>query len=77
MTALPPKPPHNFFPLRFSLPLAPSDADRHRMIEMEAYRRAECRNFTAGHAIDDWLAAEAEVDARLAYARRLAGVTAS
>lgn len=77
MTALPPKPPQNFFPLRFSLPLAPSDAERRRMIEMEAYRRAESRNFAAGHALDDWLAAEAEVDARLAYARKLAGIRAS
>jgi hypothetical protein len=77
MTALPPMPPHNFFPLRFSLPLAPSEADRRRLIETEAYRRAESRNFAAGHAIDDWLAAEAEVDARLAYSRKLAGITAA
>jgi Protein of unknown function (DUF2934) len=76
MTALPPKPTHNFFPLRFSLPRIACEAERRRMIETEAYLRAERRNFAPGHEVQDWLAAEAEVDARLAYARRLAGSTA-
>jgi hypothetical protein len=35
------------------------------MIEFGAYTRAERRGFVGGHALDDWLQAEAEVDARL------------
>jgi len=75
MTALPPKPTHNFFPLRFSPPMAGSDSERRRMIERVAYRRAEYRNFAAGHELEDWLAAEAEVDRQLSYARSLGGIT--
>lgn len=76
MTALPPRPTHNFHPLRFSLPLIATESERRGLIETEAYLRAERRHFAPGHEIEDWLAAEAEVDARLAYARKLAGVTA-
>ena len=76
MTSLPPKPTHNFFPLRFSLPLIASESERRAMIAAEAYLRAERRNFAAGHEIEDWLAAEAEVSARLAYARKLVGFAA-
>jgi hypothetical protein len=36
---------------------------RHSLIEEAAYRRAEARAFAPGHELDDWLAAEAEVDA--------------
>jgi hypothetical protein len=75
MTALPPKPTHNFFPLRFSPPLAVSESERRNMIEMAAYLRAEKRNFEAGHAVEDWADAEAEVDLRLSHARRLSGIT--
>ncbi|HEX2585272.1 MAG TPA: DUF2934 domain-containing protein [Steroidobacteraceae bacterium] len=39
--------------------------DRHAMIERLAYQYAESRGFSPGHDIEDWLAAEAEVDARL------------
>ena len=46
------------------------------MIAAEAYLRAERRNFAAGHEIEDWLAAEADVNARLAYARKLVGFAA-
>jgi hypothetical protein len=46
------------------------------MIESAAYLRAESRNFEAGHEVEDWLAAEAEVDNRLSYVRRLAGIDA-
>jgi hypothetical protein len=45
------------------------------MIEMAAYLRAEKRNFEAGHEIEDWALAEAEVDLRLSHARRLSGIT--
>ena len=36
---------------------------RHNMIAEEAYLRAEQRGFVGDHEIDDWLQAEAEVDA--------------
>jgi hypothetical protein len=74
MTALPPKPTHNFFPLRFSPPMAVSDSERRAMIERAAYLRAELRNFATGHEIEDWLTAEAEVDRGLSHARKLAGI---
>ncbi len=73
MTALPPKPTHNFFPLRFSPPMIASESERRRMIEKAAYIRAERRHFAVGHELEDWLAAEAEVNSRLAHAQRLAG----
>ena len=75
MTALPPKPTHNFFPLRFSPPMIASASERLKLVEIEAYLRAERRNFEPGHEVEDWLAAEGEIDARLAHARKLAGVS--
>ncbi len=38
---------------------------RHALIAEAAYLRAEGRGFAPGHETDDWLAAEAEVDALL------------
>jgi hypothetical protein len=38
---------------------------RHAMIAESAYLRAERRGFVPGHETEDWLAAEAEVDALL------------
>ena len=38
---------------------------RAALIAEAAYFRAEKRGFGAGHETEDWLAAEAEVDARL------------
>lgn len=38
---------------------------RTALIARAAYFRAERRGFVPGHEVDDWLAAEAEVDARL------------
>ncbi len=35
---------------------------RHQMIAEAAYYRAECRGFESGCELDDWLAAEAEID---------------
>ena len=73
MTALPPKPTHNFFPLRFSPPMFASESERRDLIATEAYLRAERRHFTAGHELEDWLAAEATVNARLSQVRKLVG----
>lgn len=49
---------------------APSDTfiageDRFRMIAEAAYFRAEQRGFAPGNEMDDWLAAELEIDALL------------
>ncbi len=67
--------PRNFDPLRFSPPPQPapveprrSPEERRKLIEEAAYYRAQQRHFLAGHELDDWLAAEAEVDRRLALA---------
>ena len=35
------------------------------MIAEAAYNRAQLRGFTAGGEVQDWLEAEAEIDARL------------
>ena len=45
-------------------PHGPADNQERRqvMIAEAAYFRAERRGFEAGHALEDWLAAEAEVD---------------
>ena len=40
--------------------------DRRVSIEKAAYLKAERRGFAAGHELEDWLAAENEVDQRLA-----------
>jgi tRNA isopentenyl-2-thiomethyl-A-37 hydroxylase MiaE len=53
-----------------------SESERRSMIELAAYLRAEARHFEAGHEVEDWLAAEAEVDQRLSYVERLTGLTA-
>lgn len=39
--------------------------ERYKMIAAAAYLRAERRGFANGHALDDWIAAEAEIDAML------------
>ncbi len=61
--------PRNFNPLRFSLPPRKAPEDRHAMIAKAAYFRAERRNFQSGHELEDWLAAEREVDRQSAEAR--------
>jgi hypothetical protein len=65
MTALPARPTHNFDPLRFSRPAVKSEEERRRLIAKAAYLRAQRRHFQAGHEIEDWLAAEAEIDAQI------------
>ncbi|HEV2268954.1 MAG TPA: DUF2934 domain-containing protein [Steroidobacteraceae bacterium] len=42
-----------------------SEEARRAMIAQAAYLRAERRGFAPGHEEEDWLAAEAEVDALL------------
>jgi hypothetical protein len=51
-----------------SHPAALAGEDRYRMIAEAAYYRAEQRGFAPGSELDDWLAAEIEVDALLADA---------
>jgi DUF2934 family protein len=44
--------------------------DWHRqMIQEAAYFRAEARGFVGGDPVEDWLAAEAEIDAWVSAAR--------
>lgn len=43
--------------------------ERQRMIAEAAYYRAERRGFTGGSDVEDWLAAEAEVDGLLGTTR--------
>ncbi|HUX72729.1 MAG TPA: DUF2934 domain-containing protein [Steroidobacteraceae bacterium] len=40
-------------------------ADRQELIREAAFAHAERRGFAPGHELDDWLAAETEVDQRL------------
>jgi hypothetical protein len=46
--------------------------DRTAMICEAAYFRAEKRSFAPGHELEDWLAAEREVDAMLVRGNHLA-----
>ncbi len=55
-----------FNPLRFCDPPAPPAGavkSRAALIAEHAYYRAERRGFAPGHEVEDWLSAEAEVDA--------------
>jgi hypothetical protein len=51
--------------------MGPTPEERHRMIAEEAYYRAQRRGFHGGDPLQDWLAAEAEIERRLG--RRNAG----
>ena len=42
-----------------------SDQERYQMIAEAAYFRAADRDFAPGHEIDDWIAAEKEIDLML------------
>jgi hypothetical protein len=44
---------------------APSPQEREQMVAVAAYYRALHRSFEPGHELEDWLEAEAEVDAAL------------
>jgi hypothetical protein len=50
---------------------APPADPRHAMIAEAAYFRSEKRGFADGHELDDWLAADADID------RQLGGATAA
>jgi len=43
-------------------PKPPESEEREAMIAEAAYFRAEARGFEAGHELEDWLAAEREID---------------
>lgn len=45
--------------------IAANGEDRHNMIATAAYYRAERRGFNSGGETEDWLEAEAEIDAML------------
>jgi len=47
---------------RFAFP----DRSLHHQIEVAAYFRAEHRGFAPGHAVDDWLEAERELEDQIA-----------
>ena len=55
--------PPSFDPLRFVQPSTSAKPRAARIAEI-AYFKAEKRGFEPGHERDDWLAAEAEVDAQ-------------
>jgi TfoX/Sxy family transcriptional regulator of competence genes len=44
---------------------APTARQREQMIAVAAYYRAQKRNFDPGHDLEDWLEAEAEINAQL------------
>ncbi len=46
-------------------PVNISAEERWRMVATAAYHRAEKRGFEPGHEVEDWLAAEREIDAVL------------
>ena len=48
---------------RKAAPAVPSRDQRDAMVRMAAYFRAEQRGFAPGNEWEDWLAAEAEIDA--------------
>jgi hypothetical protein len=54
-----------FDPFRFSRSPGVSQLERREMIAQVAFRRAQQRGFALGKELDDWLAAEAEVDYEL------------
>lgn len=49
--------------------VAPSPQERRELIARIAYFRAEARGFAPGGELDDWVAAEAEVDGQFAESR--------
>lgn len=61
-------PPANVDPSPFSRSSSTSPVDpqeRYERIARAAYQRAEQRGFEPGQEIEDWLAAEREIDAQL------------
>ena len=64
MTAMPPR---DFDPLRFCVQPRVTAAERYQWIATAAYFKAQRRGFTPGQETSDWLDAEAEVEAGIAY----------
>jgi Protein of unknown function (DUF2934) len=56
-----------FDPFRFSRPAGPTQQHRRQMIADAAYQRAAQRGFSPGNEVEDWLAAEREVDFALSF----------
>ena len=50
-------------------PAVPARDERDTMVRMAAYFRAEQRGFAPGNEWEDWLAAEAEIDALVGTAK--------
>lgn len=46
-------------------PVSISAEERWRMVATAAYHKAEKRGFASGHEVEDWLAAENDIDAVL------------
>ncbi len=57
-----------FDPLRFCPTPPDESAERKAMIAEAAYFRSQRHGFTPGHELEDWVAAEHEVDALLSAA---------
>jgi hypothetical protein len=55
--------PPQFDPLRFVQPSVDPRSRQERIAEV-AYQLAQKRDFAPGHELEDWLAAEAEIDQR-------------
>ena len=53
--------------LSSSVTPAPKASRRNVMVQKAAYYRAERRGFQPGHELEDWLAAEGEIDEQLAH----------
>lgn len=51
----------------------PRDEARARMIAEAAYYLSEQRGFAPGHEVEDWLAAEQQIDSRIAGGRGVMG----
>jgi len=49
-----------------------NEEERHALIAQAAYFRAEKRGFASGRELDDWLAAESEIDGQPLLAHQLA-----
>lgn len=58
------KPPSRRSPSTSSPPPTSDVADRHALVQLEAYLIAERRGFAPGNELGDWLEAERLVDAR-------------
>ncbi len=63
MTAMPP----NFDPLRFCVQPRVTAQERQQWIATAAYFKAQRRGFAPGQEAADWIEAEAEVAALVAY----------